>query len=246
MPLPSCLHFCLLRMFLFIWPAFAVLSGSDPAALVALLRSLPADAAVQAAGWMRLADLTDFFCEPHRRAAAGEAGACAVLAAALTQHRLDAAVAEQACRALINLTLLHAANQERAGAAGACEAVAAVLTTHRDNAAAAEQACEAMRSLTTLPANQERAGAAGAAAALVAAMTAWPNKAQLQEHAVAALDSLTQCAANVPHVAAAGGRAALTRALAAHLPFPNIQRWGAAALQRLPEGTFAIRVFCLM
>ena len=87
----------------------AVLSGSDPAALLALLRSLPADAAVHAAGWRRLAELTDR--SDLEQAAAGEAGACDVLAAALTQHRLDAAVAQQACGAMGNLTWLHDANQ---------------------------------------------------------------------------------------------------------------------------------------
>ena len=192
----------------------AVLSGSDLAALVALLRSLPADAAVHAAGWKRLAQLTRD-SKPHQ-AVAGEAGACAVLVAALTQHRLDAAVAQQACGAVGNLACL-SANKERAGAAGACEAVAAVLTTHRDNAQVAEYACQAVGILTyNHAANKQSAGAAGACEAVAAVLTTHRDNAAVAQEACRAMLMLTALPANQERAGAAGACEAVAAVLTTH------------------------------
>ena len=168
----------------------AVLSGSDPVALVALLRSLPADAAVHAAGWQRLAELTER-SEPHRTTA-GEAGACEVLAAALTQHRLDAAVAKEACGALCILMYYHAANQARAGAAGAVAALVAAMTAWPNEAQLQVYAVLALDNLTRCAANVPRVAAAGGRAALTRALAAHPSVADIQRWGAAALQRLPQ------------------------------------------------------
>ena len=164
-------------------------------ALVALLRSLPADAAVHAAGWRRLADLTDE--GPSNQAAAGEAGACAVLAAALTQHRLDAAVAEQACGAMRNLTRL-AANREHAGAAGAAAALVAAMTAWPYEEYLQEYAVMALDILTLCAANVPRVAAAGGRAALTRALAFHLNNDDIQVWGAAALQRLPEAQGVLP------------------------------------------------
>ena len=186
---PPCVLSLSLLLLFFICSSIYIFAQriSDLVALVALLRSLPADAAVHAAGWKRLAELT-VSSEP-RRAAAGEAGACAVLAVALTQHQLDAAVAEQACGAMRNLTCLPA-NKERAGAAGAAAAPVAAMTVWPKKAMLQGHATVALYTLILCAANVPRVAAAGERAALTRALAAHPSSDDIQRWGASALQRL--------------------------------------------------------
>ena len=146
----------------------AALNGEDPVALVALLRSLPAEAALHAVGWDRMTDLAR--TSERNRTAAGEAGACAVLVMALTQHSRDATVAQAACacRALYHLTVLPA-NQVRAGAAGAAAALVGVMQVLQDAEDVQYNAVLALDMLTECAANVPGVAAVGGRAAIAQA-----------------------------------------------------------------------------
>ena len=86
----------------------------------------------------------------------------------LGEHQANAAVMQQACMALSNLTHNNAANIAGTAAAGGIEAVVRVLGEHRANAAVMEQACSALQNIAANNGdNKARIAAAGGIEAFV-------------------------------------------------------------------------------
>ena len=117
------------------------MAGSDAAALVALVKALPDDAAVHARAWEQLYECPtrpQFITTPaDLQAAAGAAGAVGAIEAlcdSLGRHAADTDVTKRACNALHSLVKGHAANQARAAAAGAPGLLAAARGTFAGNA----------------------------------------------------------------------------------------------------------------
>ncbi len=80
----------------------------------------------------------------------------------MKEHPSSAAVQENGCWALINLTSNNDANKVKAGGCGAIEAVVAALRAHPSSAAVQEKGCWALINLTSNDANEVKAGGCGA------------------------------------------------------------------------------------
>ena len=78
-----------------------------------------------------------------KRDAIAAAGGIEAVVRVLREHQANAAVMQEACRALVNLACLDA-NQARIAAAGGIEAVVRVMGEHQANAAVMRQACWAL------------------------------------------------------------------------------------------------------
>ena len=94
----------------------------------------------------------------------GDAGGCEVMVSVLRTHGTsNAAVAEKACGAIINLAVYNDANKIKFGDAGGCEVMVSVLRTHgTSNAAVALCACWAITNLSFNVENKRRLVAADA------------------------------------------------------------------------------------
>lgn len=90
---------------------------------------------------------------------------------ALKAHKQNAAVAKEACEALIDMCM-DGDREKRAGAAGGVEAVVAALEEHAADVGVVESACWALINMCVVDDNKERAARAGAVAALLAALNA--------------------------------------------------------------------------
>ena len=80
-------------------------------------------------------------------------------------HCTVAAVAEEGCKALSNISFLDAGEQAAIDA-GATAFIVAALRAHPGNAAVAEEGCRALTSVTYLYAGKQAAIAAGAPASI--------------------------------------------------------------------------------
>ncbi|KAJ1622923.1 hypothetical protein T492DRAFT_845904 [Pavlovales sp. CCMP2436] len=133
--------------------------------------------------------------------AAVTAGALPALVAAMCAHSATAAVQEQACRALINITAgIDAQDIERrqaAADAGALPLLVAAMGAHSANATVQEYACRAFCNITYGmnawgdARKQTAVSAGGVLRQLVAAMGAHPATAAVQKRACWALLSIT-------------------------------------------------------
>ena len=163
----------------------AVLNGSDPAALVALVTALPDDAALHAQAWARVRGTSfhGFHVDRTAQTAAAAAGAIEAVCTSLTRHVATLAVAKWACDATYILTENHTGNQERAGRAGVAAALVAAAhrwPTCRDVLWGGVQALDNLMAVST---NVARVATAGGRVVLTRALVDHPTDPDIQNAA---------------------------------------------------------------
>lgn len=111
-----------------------------------------------------------------------KAGACRAVAAAMKTFSLDAAVQEEACAAVLNLSV-HDDGQTGAslGDVGVCGSIVHAMATMQENARVQEATCQATARLATCAAaNAKALAAAGACTALALTLSRHPKDRGVQ------------------------------------------------------------------
>jgi hypothetical protein len=161
-----------------------------------------------------------------------DAGAVPVLVAALRTHASVPAVAEKACRALVNIAGIPA-GQDACVSEGAVPAIVAALRTHASEPAVVQYACWALANIAMSPAMSpagQNTSAAGAVPAIVAVLRTHAREPAEAEWACWALVNIADIPGGQDACVSEGAVPALVAALRAHASMPAVVESASCAL----------------